>query len=629
VLVINDLTFRIAGRPLFENAGVRIPEGHKVGFVGRNGTGKSTLLKLIAGELQPDGGEIALPNRARLGMVSQTAPSGETSLIDTVLAADRERAALLDEAETATDGERIAHIHERLLAIDAHAAPARAASILAGLGFSEEEQRRPCNSFSGGWRMRVALAAVLFAQPDLLLLDEPTNHLDLEATLWLENYLKDYPGTILLVSHDRALLNSVPQHILHLAEKKLTLYRGSYDTFQKNRAEQLAQREAARVKQEADRKRIQSFVDRFRAKASKAAQAQSRLKILEKMQPIATIVEDRSISFEFPEPQRLAPPLLRLENVNVGYGDRTVLSRLNLRIDPEDRIALLGANGNGKSTLIKLIGDRLAPMQGEVHRPPKLSAGYFAQHQEDELDLSISAFQQAQRWMPKATPEKVRTHLGGFGFSGERADTKIGAMSGGEKARFLFSMMARSAPEILLLDEPTNHLDIESRAALIEAINGFAGAVILVSHDFALLEACADELWLVQDGTCKRYDGDLNQYRALLLQSRRGEKRERPSAEERAEARAQRRAASEARARLAPLKKQAAEAEKRVHKLEAAAHTLEAKLADPALYNQGGAAVAQAQKELGDVRAELAATEEKWLALLEEIEQTEAAQNAA
>jgi ATP-binding cassette subfamily F protein 3 len=629
LLVINNLTFRIGGRPLFESAGVRIPEGHKVGFVGRNGTGKSTLLKLIAGELHPDGGEIALPNRARMGMVSQTAPSGEVSLIDTVLAADRERAALLDEAETATDGERIAHIHERLLAIDAHAAPARAAAILAGLGFSEDEQQRPCNAFSGGWRMRVALAAVLFAQPDLLLLDEPTNHLDLEATLWLESYLKDYPGTILLVSHDRALLNSVPQHILHLAEKKLTLYKGSYDTFQKNRAEMLAQREAARGKQEADRKRIQAFVDRFRAKASKARQAQSRLKILEKMQPIAATVEDRSISFEFPEPQRLAPPLLRLDDVSVGYGERTVLSKLNLRIDPEDRIALLGANGNGKSTLIKLIGDRLAPMKGEVHRPPKLSAGYFAQHQEDELDLSISAFQQAQRWMPKATPEKVRTHLGGFGFSGERADTKIGSMSGGEKARFLFSMMARSAPEILLLDEPTNHLDIESRAALIEAINGFAGAVILVSHDFALLEACADELWLVQDGGCKRYDGDLDEYRALLLQSRRGEKREKPTPEQKAEAKAQRRASADLRARLAPLRKQAAEAEKRVHRLQAECNALETMLADPSLYERGGGAVAQAQKELGEVQAKLTSAEETWLAALEELELTEAQMSAA
>jgi ATP-binding cassette subfamily F protein 3 len=625
VLVIHDLTFRIAGRPLFENASVRIPEGHKIGFVGRNGTGKSTLLKLIAGELTPDGGTIALPARARLGMVSQTAPAGAVSLLETVLAADRERAALLAEAETATAAERIAQIHERLGAIEAHAAPARAASILAGLGFSEAAQQQPCDAFSGGWRMRVALAAVLFAEPDLLLLDEPTNHLDLEATLWLEAYLRDYRGTILLVSHDRALLNSVPQHILHLAERKLTLYKGSYDTFQKTRAEQLAQREAARMKQDADRKRIQAFVDRFRAKASKAAQAQSRLKILEKMQPIAATIEDKSIAFEFPEPARLSPPLLRLEEVSVGYGERTVLSRLNLRIDPEDRIALLGANGNGKSTLIKLIGDRLAPKAGDIHRPPKLAAGYFAQHQEDELDLSLTALAQAQAWMPRATPENVRAHLGAFGFSGERAETRIGAMSGGEKARFLFSMMARGAPEILLLDEPTNHLDIESRAALIEAINSFAGAVILVSHDFALLEACADELWLVDQGTCRRYDGDLEAYRKLLLQARRGAKREKESGETRGDAKAQRRAAADLRARLAPLKKHAADAEKRVERLGQTCAALEQSLADPALYEKGGAAVAQAQKALGQAQAALAAAEEAWLAALEALETAEAA----
>lgn len=614
MLHINNLTFRFGGRVLFDQATAVVPRGHRVALVGRNGAGKSTLLKLIAGQHAPDGGSLSIPANARLGMVAQEAPSGPTTLIDAVLAADTERTALLAEAETATDPLRIAEVHTRLADIEAHSAPARAAQILSGLGFSAEAQTRPCSDFSGGWRMRVALAGVLFARPDLLLLDEPTNHLDLEATLWLESYLRSYPHTILLVSHDRDLLNSVPTTTIHVDQGKLVTYGGNYDQFMATRRANIERTQAMAAKQAAERKRIQDFIDRFRAKATKARQAQSRMKLLEKMEPIAAIEEESAIAFNFPSPEALNPPLIALENATVGYDGKAILKRLNLRIDMEDRIALLGANGNGKSTLVKLLAGRLATMDGEMRKSGKIKVGYFAQHQAEELDLTVTPVTQVQRTMPQAPEEKVRAHLGRFGFPQAKADTLIANLSGGEKARLLFALMSREAPHILMLDEPTNHLDIDSREALIQAINAYEGAVILISHDPHLVELTADRLWLVDGGSCQPFDGDLDDYKKLLLERARGERADARGDTAGPSRKDQRRASAEARAALAPLKRKAADAEKRVTRLSEDKAKIEAKLADPALYTGPADALTRLQIELGAVQKKLAEAEDEWLA---------------
>ncbi len=623
MLHINDLTFRYGGRVLFDRATAVVSKGHRVALVGRNGTGKSTLLKLIAGQLQTDAGAITVPSGTKIGMVAQEAPSGATTLIDAVLAADTERTALLAEAETATDPMRIGEIHARLADIEAHSAPSRAAQVLSGLGFDADAQTRPCSDFSGGWRMRVALAGVLFARPDLLLLDEPTNHLDLEATIWLEGYLKNYPHTILLVSHDRDLLNSVPTTTIHVDQGKLVTYAGNYDQFLKQRRANMERLQAMATKQEAKRKHMMAFVERFRYKATKARQAQSRLKALEKLETITLMEDDAEVVFNFPQPDEMAPPLIALDGVTIGYGDRAILRRVNLRIDMDDRIALLGANGNGKSTLVKLLAGRLEAMAGEVKRPAKLRVGYFAQHQQDELDLSLTPIQQTQRIMPLAPEEKVRAHLGRFGFQQSKAETRIADLSGGEKARLLLALMSRETPHILMLDEPTNHLDVDSREALIEAINGFEGAVILISHDPHLIELTADRLLLVADGTVQPYDGDLDDYRRFLLDRARAERAaakggETPDAG--ASRKDQRRAAAEARAALAPLKKKAADAESLVNKLTEEKRKIEAKLADPALYSGPSDKLQKLQIDLGVVDKKLSAAEEAWLEHLETYE---------
>ncbi|HEY8013162.1 MAG TPA: ABC-F family ATP-binding cassette domain-containing protein, partial [Dongiaceae bacterium] len=530
MLQITDLTYRIAGRILLDGISLTLPDGHHAGLIGRNGTGKSTLLKIIAGTLQADGGEVSMPPGQRLGVLAQEAPDGPESLLETVLAADVERSSLLAEAETASDPHRIGEIHARLVDIEAHRAPARAAAILAGLGFDAEAQARPCRDFSGGWRMRVALAAVLFAQPDLLLLDEPTNHLDLEATLWLEGFLKTYPHAILLVSHDRDLLNKTVEKIIHLEACKLTVYTGGYDRFEQTRAERIAQTAAAANKQAAQRAHMQAFVDRFRYKASKARQAQSRLKMLARMQPIVAVSEQATASFDFPSPQALPPPLVVLDQVEVGYSpEKPVLRRVDLRLDIDDRIALLGANGNGKSTMIKLLAGRLQPLSGTMRRSPKLKIGYFAQHQQDELDLAATPLQLMERANPSVHVEKHRSHLARFGLGVGKADTAVAKLSGGEKARLLFALMTREAPHILLLDEPTNHLDVDAREALVQALNEYEGAVVLVSHDPHLIGLTADRLWLVADGRCTAFDGDLEDYRRLLLEQRREKAREKDS----------------------------------------------------------------------------------------------------
>jgi len=628
MLTIEDLTYRIEGRPLFQAAGLSVHAGERIGLVGRNGSGKSTLLRLIAGELDPEGGRIRIAGGQRVGRLRQEAPAGPESLIDTVLAADRERATLLAEAESAQDPQRIAEIHTRLADIEAHAAPGRAARILAGLGFDEAAQQRPCAAFSGGWRMRVALAALLFSRPDILLLDEPTNHLDLEAALWLEGYLKQWPGTLLLVSHDRELLNSVPHKICHLDQGRLTLYQGGYDRFERTRRERLAHQRALAEQQEAERQRIQAFVDRFRAQASKARQAQSRLKMLARMEPMAPVIEDKPVRFDFPQPEALPPPLVALEDAAVGYDPAApVLTKLNQRLDPDDRIALLGANGNGKTTLARLLAGRLAPLRGRVNTPSKLRVGYFAQDQAEELDLAATPLDHMARALPDAQPTRLRSHLGRFGFGQDLAEVAVGKLSGGEKARLLFALITRDAPQLLILDEPTNHLDIEARQALVAALNAYPGAVVLVSHDSHLVELVADRLWLVAQGTVQSWDEDLAAYKRYLLDRGRAS-RARGSEAEAAESKraeggrkARRQDAAADRTATAALRRKVREAERQVADLTAKKATIEARLADPDTYaTEGADKLQRMQAALADLDARIAAAEESWLEAQEALE---------
>ncbi len=525
MLTVQDLTYRVGGRTLLDKASFVIGTGQRVGLVGPNGIGKSTLFKLIGGELAADGGEMSIVKNATMGWVKQDLPDDDTKLIDIVLAADTERAALMLETETALDPERMAYIYERLEEISAYDAPARAASILSGLGFNEEAQQRPISDFSGGWRMRVALAATLFRKPNLLMLDEPTNHLDFEAMIWLENYLMRYSETLLIISHDRDILNKTVTHILHMEDKKLTSYTGTYDEFERRRAERLLNQQALREKQMAQKAHMQKFVDRFGASASKARQAQSRIKAIQKMDIVDAVMMDRVTAFVFPDPPELRSPLIRLDDVDVGYeAGKPILRKLNLSIDMDDRIALLGANGNGKSTLVKLLSGRMEAMAGKISKPNQLKVGYFAQFQTDELDVTLTPFQTMQSLMKGAVEPKVRAALGKFGFDKDKADTKVGELSGGEKARLLFCLMSFDAPHIMLLDEPTNHLDMDAREALMQALNNYTGAVILVSHDPHLVETVAERLWLVADGTCVPYDDDLEGYKQLVIQQRRRER---------------------------------------------------------------------------------------------------------
>ena len=580
MLKINDISYSIAGRQLLANASATIPSGHKVGIVGRNGTGKTTLFKLITNELGLDDGNIEIPKKMRIGGIAQEAPASNDSLLETVLSADTERTALLEEADVATDPNRIADIHGRLADIDAYSAEARAASILSGLGFSSIAQDRPCHEFSGGWRMRVALAGVLFAQPDILMLDEPTNYLDLEGTIWLETYLKKYPHSVLIISHDRQLLNTSVNAILHLTDKQLTLYQGNYDTFDSVRRAKLAEQEAMARKQQATREHLQSFVDRFRAKASKAKQAQSRIKMLEKMEPIAAGVENSVAAFNFPTPEELSPPILRLEDTSVGYDGLPILRDLNLRIDQSDRIALLGANGQGKSTLSKLLADRLIPLDGNLVRSSKLKIGYFAQHQVDELHLDETPLQHITREFPGETPSKLRSRLARGGIGPEQALTEVGRLSGGQKARLSLLLATIEAPHLLILDEPTNHLDIESRESLVFALAAYEGAVILVSHDPHLVNAVADTLWLVKDGQVNVFYEDLNEYKKLLL-SERGlaDKSEKPK-----KIKKKRISHGERRKILSPYQLEVTKCEERLNKILTIKEKIDEALANPDIY---------------------------------------------
>jgi ATP-binding cassette subfamily F protein 3 len=618
VLTIRDLTLRIAGRALLQNADLVVDPGRKVGLVGRNGAGKSTLLKAITGEIQPDGGDIRLAARARMGHVAQEAPGGPESLLETVLAADTERASLLAEAEGHPEGHRMAEIHERLIAISADSAPSRAATILAGLGFDAAAQAQPSTEFSGGWRMRVALARVLFLEPELLLLDEPTNHLDLEATMWLEGWLQRFSGAAIVVSHDRGLLERCVDAIAHLDRGKLTLYPGAFDNFVRVRTERQAQQAAQNEKLAAERAHIQSFVDRFKAKASKARQAQSRIKALERMPAIESVVEDHVTRFAFPEPAELAPPVLSISGGSIGYGGRVVLRGLDLRLDQDDRIALLGANGNGKSTLAKLFAGRLPLMAGTQFRSPKLKVGYFAQHQTDELDMDGTPLSHMQAALPRATVQQCRAQLARFGLDADRATTPISACSGGEKARLLLALCTREAPQLLILDEPTNHLDIDARDALVKALADYNGAVILISHDPHLVELVADRLWLVGNGVVSNFDGDLDDYRAMLGGGGRKAARSEPGSTPR---NADRRGKAENRTALAPLKERAKQLEAQIAKLQDEAATIDKALADPRLYaGNKSDLINRATTRRAIIGKILPGLENEWLELQEKLE---------
>ncbi len=624
MLVIDNLIVRIAGREILDGASASLPANRRVGLVGRNGAGKSTLLKVILNQLKPDDGSVAWPSSWRIGAVAQEAPGTEVSLLDTVLEADPERVRLLAEAEHETDGHKLGDIYARLDAIDAYTAPARAAEILAGLGFSAEDQLRPCSEFSGGWRMRVALAAILFAAPDLLLLDEPTNYLDLEGVMWLENFLQRYRGTVLIVSHDRDLLNTAAEFILHLEHGRLTLYTGNYDTFVETRAARRALDAAFAKKQELARKHMQAFVDRFKAKASKARQAQSRMKALAKMQTVELPVDEHVAPIRLPKAVGASPPLVTMDRVSVGYEPgKPILTKMSFRFDPDDRIALLGKNGNGKSTLAKLLAGKLQPMGGDMQLARKLVPGYFAQHQLDELDGSLTPIESLAHMRPKMTVQEVRTQLGGFGFSADKQLTRVRNLSGGERARLQLALATLDKPNLLILDEPTNHLDIDARGELLTALNEFDGAVVLVSHDRRLIEATADRLMLVANGEVQPFDGDLDDYRKFLLSgdntpTRRIEDEAEPAKPKDKET--ARRETAERRRQLKPLKDKIEGAEHQIAELNAEIAKCDKSLSDPLLFSKDPARGKAVSKKRADAAKKLATIEANWLKMQEEYE---------
>jgi ATP-binding cassette subfamily F protein 3 len=613
MLDIKNITYRIAGRTLFDGASLSVPNGHHIGLVGPNGSGKSTLFKLIASELDLDGGEIAMVSGASMGMVRQDMPDDDTPLIDVVLASDTERASLLAELEAPIDVERMSDVYMRLNDINAYEAPSQAAIILSGLGFSEAEQSMPISAFSGGWKMRVALAAALFRKPGLLLLDEPTNHLDFEAIVWLENFLINYEHTFLIISHDRDTLNKVVSHIAHLDQKKLSLYTGNYDQFENALAQKRLGHQALFDKQQAHKKKMMAFVDRFGAKASKAKQAQSRLRAIEKMDMVDALIAERATSFSFPKPEQIASPIITIDDVDVGYeANKPVLENLNIGIGGEDRIALLGANGNGKSTFIKLISDNLSAMSGKIMRHSKLRVGYFAQHQSDELDVTLTPFEALRASIDQPEP-KLRALLGRFGFDKTKSDTKIQKLSGGEKARLLFCMMSHDAPHIMLLDEPTNHLDIDARQALIQALNDYEGCVILVSHDPHLVAAVADRLYLVKDGGVRSYEGDLKAYRQLIMDQRRKERSDARNAKKQKKSNADKSGGPTVKPAVKPTVNaaQMAELEAKIDALTQQKQELEAQMAhEQVAQDQGQLAELAASYE--QINNDLMATEAAW-----------------
>ena len=631
MLTIDNVTVRLGGRTILDRATAALPGRSRVGLIGRNGAGKSTLMKVAAGLLDPDEGQVSMPKAARLGYIAQDAPGGTATPFETVLAADTERAALLAEEEAQhgleltgghEDAHRIAEIHERLTAIDAHTAPARAGRILAGLGFDADAQGRPLDSFSGGWRMRVALAALLFSNPDLLLLDEPSNHLDLEATLWLEDFLKSYRATIVVISHERELLNNVVDHILHLEGGKTTLYVGGYDAFERQRAERLAQLASAREAQAVQRAKLQDYVARNSARASTAKQAQSRAKALAKMQPIAEAASDPSLVFDFPSPAVLKPPLVQLDRASVGYDGRAILDHLDLRLDPDDRLALLGRNGNGKTTLARLLSGQLPAMSGTMHAPGKLKVGYFTQYQVEELDSDATPLQHMSRLMTGASPGAVRGQLGRFGFSGAMAEQKVGKMSGGERARLALALITRDAPHLLILDEPTNHLDVDAREALVQALSGYGGAVVVVSHDRHMVEASADRLILVDAGRATEFTGSLDDYTAQVLGKGPAKPEGGSGGGKTGNKKDDRRAAAQAREASAVARKAVQAAEAETARLTARRAAIDRALFDPASADPADKprTAADLMRERGEVERALAKSEAAWLSASEALD---------
>ncbi|KTR82205.1 glycosyl transferase family 1 [Novosphingobium barchaimii] len=624
MLNISGITVRLGGRTILDQATAAIPTGARVGLIGRNGAGKSTLMKVMIGQLEPDDGAIEMPKRARLGYIAQEAPSGTLTPFETVLAADVERTALLEESETCVDPDRLGDVHERLLAIDAYSAPARAARILIGLGFDEAMQAEPMDSFSGGWKMRVALASLLFSQPDLLLLDEPSNHLDLEATLWLENFLRAYPGTLIVISHERDLLNNVVDNILHLQGGKVTLYPGGYDSFERQRAERAAQLAAAKASQDAQRAKLQDYVNRNSARASTAKQAQSRAKMLAKMQPVVAMMEDPSLTFDFPSPKELRPPLITLDNAAVGYvEEKPILRRLGLRIDPDDRIALLGRNGNGKTTLARLFAQQLKPMEGEMNISGKLAIGYFTQYQVEELAGSDTPLVHMTRAMDGKPTAQIRGQLGRFGFSGERALTPVSKLSGGERARLALALVTRDAPHLLILDEPTNHLDVDAREALVQALNAYEGAVILISHDRHMVELTADRLVLVDGGEAREYAGSMTDYMDFVLG------RNQPKADGKGKGKSAEKPAPVDQKRVSAnwkeqkeLEKQFARAETAIARVQSRVAEIEDAMVTPKRppHNLAGLTTGQLAKQREQAMVDLAKAEADWLALSERLE---------
>ncbi|MDE2488256.1 MAG: ABC-F family ATP-binding cassette domain-containing protein [Alphaproteobacteria bacterium] len=613
MLQINDLVFDAWGRRFLDQASVTLPKDAKVGLVGRNGVGKTTLFKLILGQFTPGGGDISLPKDARIGTVDQEHPATPVPLLETVLAADIERGALLTELETAPP-ERLGEIYARLIDIDADRAPSRAAEILSGLGFRQDDLSRPMAEFSGGWRMRVALAAALFAEPDLLLLDEPTNYLDLEGALWLEARLRKYPHTAMIISHDRELLNNSVDHILHLKDGKLSLYPGGYDSFETQLSEKLRLQEATRLKVEARRAHMQSFVDRFRYKASKARQAQSRLKAIAKLPPVAAVVEEHVAPFTLPSPERpLAPPLLRLEEASVGYGGPPTLSKLNLRLDVDDRIGLLGVNGAGKSTFAKLVAGALQLEAGKMHRSGKMRVGWFHQHQIEALDPTDTPLDIIRRQLPDATEPQRRSKLAQFGLGFDKQGTTVANLSGGERARLLLNLVAMEAPHLLILDEPTNHLDIDSRRALLEAVNDYEGAVILITHDRSLMELVADRLWLAADGTIKPFDGDLEDYARFVLDRARAAARAPTQVKAEIAAPAPPPPAPARKAPTGNARRRAEAAEAALARAAQALEAIDAALTEPKVLTGDPGKLAELGRRRAEARAALEIAEMEWL----------------
>jgi len=622
MLNLADITVRIGGRTIIDDASAKLPPRSRVGLIGRNGAGKTTLVRVITGLLEADGGEAQMPRGSRLGYIAQEAPSGTATPFETVLAADTERAALLEEAEHSHDPDRLGEIHERLNTIEAHSAPARAARILVGLGFDEEAQHRALDSFSGGWKMRVALASLLFSAPDMLVLDEPSNHLDLEAVLWLEDFLKSYPATILLVSHERDFLNNVVDHILHLDRGKLTLYPGGYDAFERQRAERQAQLASARAKQQAEREKLQDYIARNSARASTAKQAQSRAKALAKLQPIAEMLDDPTLHFDFPNPDELRPPLITLDMATVGYGETPILKRLNFRLDPDDRVALLGRNGNGKTTLARLLAAQLAPMEGAMTASGKMKVGYFTQYQVEELDRTETPLQHMTILMKGASQSAVRAQLGRFGFSGPKATTEVGKLSGGERARLALALITRDAPHMLILDEPTNHLDVDAREALIQALNAYTGAVVIVSHDRHMLEMTADRLVLVDSGTASDFDGSLDDYIAFVLAKDASDAAKARGGEGRMSKKDARRAAAQAREQGTALRKKAKEAETTIARLSEQRSAVDRAMFDPASADVGLAKLSMSElmKRRAELESQIEAAEAAWMEANEALE---------